>query len=191
MHAALRKKTSPLLLFSLLFFSISGCCLLPPLLESLIPIEWVIGPRPMFHVLNTEEIRSIVPLPNWHSGLSLSDDYGRTAYFDEELNLIVLTISAGEDQQDSLDWPICRSERAVFFSDRPHEFTVPLQHNRLLAYTQGKCVVVLTLPDSGTVKIINDFFNTERYHQPCDFQEILNRQRLSAELPRGFRKDIE
>ena len=135
-------------------------------------------PRPMFHILNTEEIRSFDG-PNWHEGLRLSDEMGRTVFIDHNLNLLlIIVIHAKAFQTNAVD---CRPDSATFFPDTDHEFTVAARTNSVLVYDRDALVAEATLPEDGSRSFVDEWF---KQGPPRDVQLAIDALGYGVSIPR-------
>lgn len=134
-------------------------------------------PQPMFHHLNTEEIRDFCG-PNWHSNISLTDRTGRHVYFDEDLNLVVIVCLSIAERDEFDQWPGCNFESAKFSKGSKHDFTVSRCRDSILVYQEGRLLSETPLPPGGTARFVDACIR-----EGADFQDMLHAQGLEVMLP--------
>ena len=168
------------------------------LLLTLLPIATVIGimtakqarsrqipcePRPMFHVLNTGEIRGFGG-PDWHIGLDLIDRFGRHIYIDKEVNLIVTVCLPVGEVSSFTRGPDYSPESTTFYPETEHEITVPLRQNSIVVYQREQLVDEASLSGGGARRIVDEWFRLQDAPGSLfDFQSVLDSLGIPVKLP--------
>lgn len=170
---------SPLLLLLLLVATAISAMRVQQMRLRRIPNE----PRFMFHVLNTEEIRSFDG-PDWHIGLNLSDRRGRHAYFDNHLNLLVVICLPVSGIPNFTRSPDYSPESTTFYAETEHEITVQLRKNAIAVYQHGQIVDEAPLSDGGVNRIVDEWFRLQDLPGSLfDFQSVLDSLLIPVKLP--------
>ncbi|MDB5346929.1 MAG: hypothetical protein JWP89_5306 [Schlesneria sp.] len=152
---------------------VASCCLLQYIVR--VPL----GSRPMFHILNTEKIRSFAGGPDWHIGHRYLDKNGNRIYIDDPLNLILVVDEKGDHG------PVCKPDSVTFLPGTERQYTVPARTNAILIYSHGTLVAESVLSEKGTEKFCDEWWRQYQTsgRDGTDIQEIFNTLGYDVSVP--------
>lgn len=167
-------------LLYVLAIAVGGVCVLCGILQYVAHNREPLPSRPMFHVLNTEEIRGFEG-PGWHIGSTLSDRLGHHIYVDEVLNLIVIIVVDENDVKKDFPYPEFDAESTTFYPRSKQKFTVPARSNAILVYAKGALASEAGIPIKGAEQFVNTWYKDHGWKSSC--QVIIDRLGYNVSIP--------